>query len=408
MGRNALFWLPLFVLYFSSTLAPADVLRLEALYYGGVVLLEVPSGYLSDRMGRRPVLVVAAVAWAFGSAVIAAGGSFAILAAGQLLLAMGMAFQSGTDTSLLYDTLAALDRRAELAVREANAQSWAFATLGVSALIGGLLGSVDLRLGHALSAVVGCVAIAAAVAMVEPPASGRAPDPLQQAGDLRRHASDPVLRWTLINAVGLTVAVHLPYELVQPWLELLVAPLDLGSVSAAPPLSGAVVFVMMMLASAFGRQGPKLAARLGAATTLLVAWALMVAVLGSMAIGVHVALLPLVALRSVPTALARPVLAGVTHPRLPSSLRATWLSVESLVGRLAFASVLALSAQALGADAGWSHAAMATLLVPAAAVSAGLALGAWSLRPHALRAQAATPPGGPQPPPTPPGPVDPR
>ena len=41
---NALFWIPVFFLYFSQRLALEEVLLLEGLYYAAVVILEVPSG----------------------------------------------------------------------------------------------------------------------------------------------------------------------------------------------------------------------------------------------------------------------------------------------------------------------------------------------------------------------------
>ncbi|MBX2796961.1 MAG: MFS transporter [Myxococcales bacterium] len=390
VGRNGLFWLPIFVLYFSAHLSPAEVLRLEALYFFGVVLMEVPSGYLSDRIGRRPILIVATLAWALGSAVLALGGAWWVFAVGQLLLALGMSFQSGTDTSLLFDTLAELGREHEVAQREAQAQSWAFATLGASALVGGLIGSVDLSLGHALSAIAGCVGILAAAGMQEPPSSGRAPAPEAQVGDVMRHTSDPVLRWTLAHAIGFTVVAHIPYELFQPWLALLVGP-------STPPAAGATVFTMMMLASVFGPRGPRLADALGPSTALLISWAVLVGVVASMAVAVHPAILAMIVLRSVPTALARPVLTGVTHPRLPSSLRATWLSLESLAGRLSFAVVLFASSHLLGASHGWTFGAMQALLLPVAAGAALLALGAWWLAPSAVRAPGSPPETPPDP-----------
>lgn len=404
VGRNALFWVPVFVLYFSSALSPAEVLRLEALYYAGVVVLEVPSGYLSDRVGRRPTLLLASVAWVLGSATLAVGGSFPIFAAGQLLLAAGMALQSGTDTSLLYDTLAALGREAEFAQREASAQSRAFATLAVSALIGGGIASLDLRLGHALSALAGCVAVVAAAGLVEPPRHQRAAAPLDQAVQTVLQLRDPVLRWTLAHGLGLVVAIHVPYELMQPWLEHLVAPLDPGgALAATPPVAGVATFVMMTLAAVLGPRGPRLATALGTPGALLASWALLVGVIGAMATAIHPVILPMIALRSVPFALAGPLLAATTHPRLPSGLRATWLSVQSLAGRLAFALLLALAARAIDAHDSWSIEAMDALLVPAAALSGLWAVGLWWLQPDALRQ-----PDPPRPAQTPPDPGSPR
>ena len=73
VGGNAVFWLPVFMLYFSSQFTPGDVLLLESIYYAGIVAFDLPSGYLSDRVGRKPILVVATIAWALGSAVLAGG-----------------------------------------------------------------------------------------------------------------------------------------------------------------------------------------------------------------------------------------------------------------------------------------------------------------------------------------------
>ena len=56
---NAHFWMPVFFLYFLQHVSMSEVLRLEAIYYLAVVILEVPSGYFSDRFGRRPTLLIA-------------------------------------------------------------------------------------------------------------------------------------------------------------------------------------------------------------------------------------------------------------------------------------------------------------------------------------------------------------
>lgn len=380
VGRSALFWLPVFVLYFSSLLAPADVLRLEALYYAGVVLLEVPSGYFSDRVGRRITLVIATLAWVAGAALLATSSEFWGLAAGQLLLATGMAFQSGTDSALLYDSLVVLDRDEEFASREARARSFGFASLAVSALLGGMLASLDLRLGHALTALVGLLAVAATVGMHEPPRTDSAASPLEQLRTVGAQLRKPVLRWTLAHAIGMTVAAHVPYELAQPWIEALLANLDAG-VAMAPPVSGLVIFATMGLASLLGPWGPPLAKRIGVANTIMVAWGLTGLVLVSMALAIHPALLPFLCLRSAPSALSGPVLAALVHPELPSQVRATWLSLESLAGRLAFAGALTVAAAVLAEDTGWTPRAMQSLLWPAVVGSALWTMALWLTRP---------------------------
>ena len=113
-------WMPVFFLYFASQVSLADVLVLEAIYYATVVALEVPSGYFSDRVGRRPTLIIAAAALVASYLAFVFAGSFAGLALGQVLLAVGLSFNSGTDTSFHLASLEAAGRSDRYAEREAS------------------------------------------------------------------------------------------------------------------------------------------------------------------------------------------------------------------------------------------------------------------------------------------------
>ena len=121
LTSNAYFWMPVFVLYFLEHMSLADVLRLEAIYYIAVVVLEVPSGYFSDRVGRRPTLLISCASHIAACALFFFGASFGVFAVAQCLLAAGIAFNSGTDTSLHFDSLASVERQREYDGREAIA-----------------------------------------------------------------------------------------------------------------------------------------------------------------------------------------------------------------------------------------------------------------------------------------------
>ena len=64
--RNTFFWVPVFFLYFAAALPLDQVLLLEAVYYLGVVVLEVPSGFFSDVVGRRLTLLISSLAFLAG------------------------------------------------------------------------------------------------------------------------------------------------------------------------------------------------------------------------------------------------------------------------------------------------------------------------------------------------------
>jgi MFS family permease len=364
-GRNALFWLPVHLLWFSALLDPAEVLRLEALYYLGVVILEVPSGFVSDRYGRRNTLLAGSICWSAGSATIACAGGFEALAVGQLLLAAGQAFHSGSDSSLHYDSLVALERTDEMAVREARAQTLGFRVLAVSALIGGLSAAVDLRLGHALSAVAGLVSVYAASRMTEPPRLRGLPV-LDQLRAVLGALRDPVVRWLTLFVVLLTVSEHVPYELVQPWIAEIASSLDRPGFAAGPAALGAVTAAVMAIASLASPYAPRLVARWGPKPTLLGAWLGMVGVTAAMVV-VDIVMLPILLLRQVPDAIVSSTLASEIHPRLGPEIRATFLSAQSLAGRLGFATALWLGSLSIDTAEGWTVPAMQTLLVQATA-----------------------------------------
>ncbi len=220
---NAHFWLPVFFLYFLRHMVLADVLRLEAIYYAAVMLLEVPSGYFSDRFGRRKTLLIANAVLLAAYLTFFFGAGFAAFAAAQVLLAARVAFNSGTDTSLHFDSLATLRREREFDGREAVAARSGILGGGVAELVGGAIGLVDLRFAYALSAVAALIGIGIVLAMREPKSHRRmlaAQGPVEQLQSCGRSLRHPVLAWVFAYYVIMTVLNHVPYEFYQPYINL--------------------------------------------------------------------------------------------------------------------------------------------------------------------------------------------
>ena len=66
-------WLPVFFLYFNQFVSFAEVIQLGAIYYLSVCICEVPSGYFSDRVGRRVTLIAAGISLAIVAVVFTFG-----------------------------------------------------------------------------------------------------------------------------------------------------------------------------------------------------------------------------------------------------------------------------------------------------------------------------------------------
>ena len=99
-GSSLHAWMPVFFLYFTSKVTLSEALELEAIYYACVVALELPSGYLSDRIGRARTLAIASMMLLTAHVLFMVGGTFWQLAIAQAMLASAIAFNSGTAARL--------------------------------------------------------------------------------------------------------------------------------------------------------------------------------------------------------------------------------------------------------------------------------------------------------------------
>ena len=339
---NAYFWLPVFFLYFLQHMSLSDVLRLEAIYYLAVVVLEVPSGYLSDRFGRRRTLVIANVALLAAHLVFFFGNSFETFAVAQVLLAAGLAANSGTDTSMHFDSLAAAGYAEEFDAREAQVARNALLATGLAGLVGGAVALVELRYAYALSAAAAAVGLGLVLAMREPTDHAQHEPglhPIRQLVSTAALLRDRTLAWVFGFFVLMTVLNHVPYEFYQPYLDLALmeyGSLGLGLTDKTPVVAGLHVGFVMILASWVARRSIKLRDAIGLGPTLLTACAIQIVVITLMGIGLHPVIVGLMLLRSVPRALMRAPINSVVTPRVDQAHRATFLSLQSLAGRLAF------------------------------------------------------------------------
>jgi MFS family permease len=382
-ARSANFSLPIFFLYFAAVLSPAEAVALEATYFFAVVVLEVPSGYLSDRVGRRLTLQLAMGLGVLSAILFVTGASFAVFALAQVLKAAANAFNSGTDSALLFDSLTELGREHEIGEHEARGQGAAFAAAAGASAVGGLVAGLDLRFAYVLVGLAEVAALVFAWRFLEP-ARGRATPPLGPA--LRQvvaRVRQPALLWVFALAVGMIVLNHVPYEFFQPYVDLLFGELRPGGFGVSPAVAGGVAAVMMLLGYGATRVAMPLRARLGAHVAMLLCGAIQLAIIGAMTLALSPWVLLAIVLRSAPMGVLWPVAHAEIHPRVETEIRASYLSVQSLAGRLAFSACLALSSRALtGVDL--SHAVLAGVLVAffvgGALLLAALVVASWGLR----------------------------
>ena len=163
--------MPIIGLFYNSNgLGEKDVYLIQAGYSLATALLEIPSGYLADRWGRRRLLIAGSLLGIAGYALYVGSHTFWGMFFAELVLGIGASFISGTDSALLYDSLIVVGRRGEYFKYEGRVTAYGsfFETAG--AVIGGSVAAwFSLRWAFGLQLCVAALALPAAYLLREPP-----------------------------------------------------------------------------------------------------------------------------------------------------------------------------------------------------------------------------------------------
>jgi MFS family permease len=325
--------MPVAVPFFESRgLSMQQIFLLQGLFAVVVLVMEIPSGYVADLLGRRLTLITGSVFLGLGHAMLLFAHGFAGLALFELGLGIGSSLVSGTDLAILYDSEQALgdaaDRRQQLVGRlfTMHTASEALAGLLCSAL---MLWSLELTVY--VQVVVGWIPLMIAVGLVEPP--GERLDGTDHVANMRMITahllkSGPVLRLTFLALTIWSLTTFYAVWLLQKlWQEQGVSLANFGYLWA----------IYMLVSAGAGRVALSAERRFGA-TTLLAFAGLLPAFgyLGLATFGVAGGFLAALAF-FVARGLGLVVLRDAFNRRLPGQFRATANSLASFGFRAAFA-----------------------------------------------------------------------
>jgi MFS family permease len=339
---HAYFWLPVYFLFFNSKVELSEVLYLASIYFASVVVIEVPSGWFSDQFGRRKTLITASIFLCVAYTLFLFANSFEAFAIAQVFLAGGIAFNSGTDTSFLLETTQALDEQEAYPELEAKAMKFNFLGTAAAGILGGLAAIPDYRGAYALSLLGGIALLCLTLRFTEP-SNERGNERLgffRQVVSCLGLLKNFRLLWLSVFAVYMIVINHIPYEFYQPYLKQLAT--QYQAVKATPFLSSVHLTLTMIAASFIASKSIRIRNKFGIGVTLLSAAGLQIAMMAIMHLFVSIPAAIATLLRSCPRALMTAPLNAAVAPSVPAAKRATFLSLQSLFGRLGFSITLAI------------------------------------------------------------------
>ena len=86
-------------------LSLTEILLLQGIFSISMVVMEYPSGYLSDRIGYRTALNFASLLGIIGWGLYTVADSFSQVLIAEVILGFSISFISGSDSALLYESL---------------------------------------------------------------------------------------------------------------------------------------------------------------------------------------------------------------------------------------------------------------------------------------------------------------
>lgn len=319
----------------SRGLSLGDYATLQSIYYTTTLLTDVPTGLLADRIGRKPVLALAAVAQAAGFVAIARADGFVSFALGEVLLGLGQAMLSGTTAALLYDSLHSLRRTDEYLKYETRSVVARLGGTSVAFLIGGIVATFSgLEATAWVSAAASVIALPIALLLHEPARQNASAHSRSVLLLLKHSVSDLLhiadLRWIAVVFTVFFVATRLAFHFYTPELERA----GVGDFI----IIGSVYSFLNVVAAVSTRFAPRASAAMGWRGLLI----LLLSVL-SVTFAIHAvfhspaATIACFVLQQIPFGMHFPLVAGFVNSRVSSDRRATLLSCLSLLGRAAFA-----------------------------------------------------------------------
>ncbi|GBD23371.1 hypothetical protein HRbin29_01037 [bacterium HR29] len=326
-------WLPIWVVYLTDErgFSLTQVTALDAPFWALMVLLEVPTGAVADRWGRKVSLSLGALLYTVTIVGFGLAATYWLVLASYLLWAVAWTLFSGADAAFLYDSLKAMGREAEY--QKLYGRAWAVDSVAsvVGLLIGApLAAATTLWFPIVLSGAFIFLAWLVTLTMREPPRhEGEPLGYLSNAKEAARIAwrAHEVRYLLLLSGSSVAVAVS-TFILVQPFLVHHGVSVEHLGWFGVP---GHVVGIVAAL------NAYRLAAALGVARVVLLLPLLPAFALSALGSIDHLAAFTFYPLLSFLWGLSQPVVSTYVNERIPSAQRATILSFGQLVMSLLIA-----------------------------------------------------------------------
>ncbi len=162
--------MPIVALFYNENgLEAFDIYLLQAIYSVSVAILEIPSGYMADILGRKKTLILGSILGTLGFLIYSCSSGFSGFLVAEIILGLGGSFISGADSAMLFDSLAAMRQKHKYFQYEGRITSLGSFAETLAAICGGLIAAfASYRMVYIFQTSIAALAIPAAFYLVEP------------------------------------------------------------------------------------------------------------------------------------------------------------------------------------------------------------------------------------------------
>ena len=229
-------------------LSLTQILLLQSIFAVAMVVMEYPSGYISDRVGYRTALTFASILGILGWGVYTVASSFRDVLIAEILLGISTSFISGTDSALLYESLKVTGEEPAYARFEGRSTGFGQTGEAAGALFAGVLYARYPLLPFMLQVGVWVLALLLTRGLAEPQrARNHQVSHLKEALASARYVfiENRRLRVTILLSIVLGISSFYPVWLIQPYMRDAGVPIaSFGPIWAGANLTVAIFAVL--------------------------------------------------------------------------------------------------------------------------------------------------------------------
>lgn len=332
---SLMFFTPIIVLFYQvNGLSLAQIMIIQALSSILFVLLEVPSGYFADIFGRKKSLTITGIFSTLAMFTFAISTSFYHFLFAATLWAIAGVFISGADSAFLYDTLKDLGR--EKSYKKIWGNTVFFYTLGISfaSIVGSFLGKIDYR--YTFYAMIPAMLLLTAVSLsFKEPHQHKIIFTKNYVFDLFKAIRLAVLenkklRWLMLYSAVIVGFIQIAYFFYQPYFKL--SGLDVA-------YFGLVFAGFNVIAAFSAKYSHLLEEKIGKKYSLVLLFMLISLSYFLMSNFIYLFSFAFAFLIQAVRGFSSVIISDYVHQLTNSNIRATVLSVKSLIEKIFYATI---------------------------------------------------------------------